>query len=757
MKQARLREQSSQHYIEPLTGEYKAGSKAHQTLEQWHTQRAFEVRYINARNRAHYNTLLPQERVAFLDQKRGQHHAGPASIDDHLRAAGDNLRTAGEHLHDAQRNYRGSEPGIRKLIDRRTGRALRTLVQRYTGHQRAPASIRERSLASDSLGQYAIEFQEYQNGQLAEVDIKQIKQELDPEQLLVSLEQSHGVMPNKYGISTALDGSPRIQCGSRNLNVGDFLTKELHLPWAEAKQILEQEYARQQGRDFAPISPCERDHFEKQWRPTIEQARKKAWQQQMAFERQYRQQSKLELKQRKSAIYADNTIIGSEKRVALSIARMNKVIADINLDRMKKEGRFEIEVRYPKSMQKQYQSYQSRHKEKDDMAKGKLIEHGYAPYNHIEGESKSYFATLQDRLGRETTCWGVGIPDALAENKIKTGDIIDLKVNGTERVTVQSNIRDDQGKVIDKKWIDTDRKKWVVDKIEQVSSEKKFSQEQINNSIEASRVLYNTKEMKTLGVSPKDVVKTENGERFTYKDQQLTPIEMYKIAKNIPEEQAVKEVSDLYKVQLADEEKLNAYVNKENEVKSDNENDSIAQLKHQDDEVSKNTPPLPPQDFENITHKVNKEGHVSYYLQKEKIMVDRGKDVLIKKNEDVAVELGLRMAIEKFGKEVNIKGDKLYQDKVVEVAVKNNIDVTFDDPKLNEQYAKLKAAMVRGENIIEKSRIKHQEQEMNQKKQEKGQEKEPVTPPPQTRANEMIEQANQFIRQEPVKAPDMEL
>ncbi|CAM2158858.1 hypothetical protein PT2222_540005 [Paraburkholderia tropica] len=45
-----------------------------------------------------------------------------------------------------------------------------------------------------------------------------------------ALARSHGLIASKYEVTKGRDGSDRIQCGVRNLNVSDFLTKEMHLP-----------------------------------------------------------------------------------------------------------------------------------------------------------------------------------------------------------------------------------------------------------------------------------------------------------------------------------------------------------------------------------------------------------------------------------------------------------------------------------------------------------------------------------------------
>ena len=86
-------------------------------------------------------------------------------------------------------------------------------------------------------------------GELAE--FQQIKATLDAGRLLAELSASHGLIIDKYAVSLAADGSGRIECGNRNLNVSDFLTKEMRLPWAASAAILRDAYAHQVGKVLA--------------------------------------------------------------------------------------------------------------------------------------------------------------------------------------------------------------------------------------------------------------------------------------------------------------------------------------------------------------------------------------------------------------------------------------------------------------------------------------------------------------------------
>lgn len=75
----------------------------------------------------------------------------------------------------------------------------------------------------------------------------EIRKNIDCALLLRSLSHSHGLTPERYGVVSAKDGTPRIQCGSRSLTPNDFLSKELGLPWREAAPILRTVYEQQIG------------------------------------------------------------------------------------------------------------------------------------------------------------------------------------------------------------------------------------------------------------------------------------------------------------------------------------------------------------------------------------------------------------------------------------------------------------------------------------------------------------------------------
>lgn len=76
------------------------------------------------------------------------------------------------------------------------------------------------------------------------------------------------------------------------------------------------------------------------------------------------------------------------------------------------------------------------HDEFVDRNAGRLVEHGAAPYEHQQGNSQSYFVTLENDKGQRNTIWGVDLERAMkgAERAPEIGDKIGLEHRGSEPV-----------------------------------------------------------------------------------------------------------------------------------------------------------------------------------------------------------------------------------------------------------------------------------------------------------------------------------
>lgn len=162
-------------------------------------------------------------------------------------------------------------------------------------------------------------------------EFRLIKHKLDASRLLTELSQSHGLIVDKYGVTVTPDGSGRIVCGNRKLNVSDFLTREMRLSWAESAEILRASYSRQTGG--IPLHGPRQAPSPLLWRQFQNERKSRGgqrelWTRQFASERERRNALKQTLERNKRAA---RTGLPPERKAADSIARMAYVAAERNL------------------------------------------------------------------------------------------------------------------------------------------------------------------------------------------------------------------------------------------------------------------------------------------------------------------------------------------------------------------------------------------------------------------------------------------
>ncbi|MEQ1599625.1 MAG: LPD7 domain-containing protein [Methylophilaceae bacterium] len=113
-----------------------------------------------------------------------------------------------------------------------------------------------------------------------------------------------------------------------------------------------------------------------------------------------------------------------------------------------------------------------------------------------------------------------------------------------------------------------------------------------------------------------------------------------------------------------------------------------------------------------MAYSVDIAGNVTYYADKSKklaLLVDSGKsiDVIETKNSQ-AVEAGLRMAVQKFGNNLKIEGNKEFKHQVIDVVLKAGLQVTFEDKAMNAELNRRRAdreeQQARGKAFIESQR-----------------------------------------------------
>lgn len=268
--------------------------------------------------------------------------AGPkVLLPDHARVQLDNGRAGGI---DPLRRHRDSERervvGTGRLSDTAIHQLTRDLAQR----QQVGAA-----------------------GELAE--FQQIKANLDAGRLLGELSVSHGLIIDKYAVSVAIDGSGRIKCGNRNLNVSDFLTKEMRLSWAESATILRAAYTHQ--IDKYPARAPRQAPSQALWRQFQDYRRSRGGQRQLLVQQLANERARrAELRQALGRSRLDaQALPATQRKAAQSIARMQLVTAESAL---KVAVRAERE-RFRAPVSEQYKTYlHGRASEGDDQALAEL-------------------------------------------------------------------------------------------------------------------------------------------------------------------------------------------------------------------------------------------------------------------------------------------------------------------------------------------------------------------------------------------------
>ncbi|WNV06495.1 LPD7 domain-containing protein [Candidatus Methylospira mobilis] len=91
----------------------------------------------------------------------------------------------------------------------------------------------------------------------------------------------------------------------------------------------------------------------------------------------------------------------------------------------------------------------------------------------------------------------------------------------------------------------------------------------------------------------------------------------------------------------------------------------------------------------NLSHSIDRQGNVTYYADNTRqraLIVDREKRVDVEAAQDnQAVEIGLRLAMQKFGAGLKIEGSDDFKEQVIKTALKTGLRVEFDNPAMNEE------------------------------------------------------------------------
>lgn len=335
-----------------------------ETLKEWHEVRAKEIKYINSGNRKFYQAYKAAEReekIAMLSQRAARFYEKHRGLDNGTSTSRSNTKSIGQEPPPAARNRLRllSELDVARDANR-SEMLLQGDVRDFVEHERAESDRtvrrpddRVERPADNVIGQHQADAESEKIDQEKEKvsEFQEIKRYLDARRLLAYLSKTHGVIPEKYAVSKGKDGSDRIQCGSRHLNVSDFLVKELHLSWGEAIPILRECYAAQLGREPAQeprreLSQSEQWAAFQKWKAERVQNKDKAWELQKASQKDRKAEILKWFNEEKARIYAATENKYVERRAAFSLARMEKIGRDKALAEQIKAERQALKEKY---------------------------------------------------------------------------------------------------------------------------------------------------------------------------------------------------------------------------------------------------------------------------------------------------------------------------------------------------------------------------------------------------------------------------
>lgn len=97
-----------------------------------------------------------------------------------------------------------------------------------------------------------------------------------------------------------------------------------------------------------------------------------------------------------------------------------------------------------------------------------------------------------------------------------------------------------------------------------------------------------------------------------------------------------------------------------------------------------------------VTYRVDLRGNVTYYSSRDQhqaILVDSGRLVQVLDQSEVAVETGLRLALQKFGQQLDVHGTTEFKAAVLGVVMRTGLRVEFKDPALAAELERLRATV----------------------------------------------------------------
>ena len=254
-------------------------------LQEWDDYKAYEYKFVSAiaskQERDRFNKLPAMDKKSYIQQKQiefntkygvdngisindgeyrdygsvGVKQTDFSTVNQNIRTADDALESIGDNLGRSVTNKasvigRERRWQISARYARIIGRGEDGIRQNINQHESDKLGVRSSNKETRNHNPIDNEYDRLLTKlQLNRVEYKELiskyNTEIHADVMLELLEKTHGVNPELYRITKASDGSDRIGCGSRNLNMADFCLKEMNFSLEEANNILANAYGMQ--------------------------------------------------------------------------------------------------------------------------------------------------------------------------------------------------------------------------------------------------------------------------------------------------------------------------------------------------------------------------------------------------------------------------------------------------------------------------------------------------------------------------------
>ncbi len=355
-KRARLATEAGSGY-ETARPPRPSNRQIEETLTEWHHVRSREIKYLNSGNVKAYGVYKKADqatRRTMLAEREGNFY----SKHNKHNLEEQHHNTGGEQY--AQPSPYKGQLGVRCELELKAPQRLDELRQ---ARDRAITGRLNGRDVDNVVGQFVSEARERKAVQKSAMqpEMAELKRMLDARRLLHQLSQSHGLRPRKYSLTKGKDGGDRIQCGTRNLNVTDFMTKEMNLPWTVAEQLLRDCYAAQRGNlvEYALREPRRElwESYQAEGKAAQDLKRRSEWEAQRASEKERIAKIKEVFFAKKGCIQGDTFMSAAERKAAVSVARMERVQAEQRLRETKKIERDALKVSHGKPYAELYRDW----------------------------------------------------------------------------------------------------------------------------------------------------------------------------------------------------------------------------------------------------------------------------------------------------------------------------------------------------------------------------------------------------------------